>query len=310
MSGSGKSSLVNDVLYAALARRIHRATLDVGEHDEILGAEHIDKVINVDQSPIGNAPSSNPATYTGVFDLIRELFARLPEAKVRGYTINRFSFNRPGGRCEACEGNGQRCIEMHFLPDVWITCEECGGTRYKAETLEVKYKDKNIADVLSMRIVDALEHFENVPRIRHLLQTLVDVGLGYLELGQSAPTLSGGESQRVKLAAELGRPSTGKTLYILDEPTTGLHFDDLRKLLRVLHRFCENGNTVVCIEHNLDVVKTADWVIDLGPEGRKWRRADCGGGDARTDREGESVAYRRDSQGGARGVTARPRERS
>src|SRR4029078_3252692 len=216
VSGSGKSSLVNDVLDAALVRRIHRATIDVGEHDEILGAEHIDKVINVDQSPIGNAPSSNPATYTGVFDLIRELFARLPDAQVRGYNINRFSFNRPGGRCEACEGNGQRCIEMHFLPDVWITCEECGGARYKSDTLEVKYKGKSIADVLSMRISDALEHFQNVPKIRPMLQTLVDVGLGYLELGQSAPTLSGGESQRVKLAAELGRPSTGRTLYIRD----------------------------------------------------------------------------------------------
>jgi len=267
VSGSGKSSLVNDVMYNALARRIHRANVEPGGHDGLKGVEHIDKVINVDQSPIGNSPSSNPATYTGVFDLIRELFARLPEAKVRGYGINRFSFNRPGGRCEACEGNGQRRIEMHFLPDVWITCETCGGTRYKAETLDVRFKGRSIADVLSMRIADALELFANVPKVHRMLRTLADVGLGYLELGQPAPTLSGGEAQRVKLAAELGRPSTGKTLYVLDEPTTGLHFDDLRKLLNVLHRFCDLGNTVVCIEHNLDVIKTADWVIDLGPEG-------------------------------------------
>ncbi len=267
VSGSGKSSLVNDVVHKALARRIHRATTDAGGHDELRGVEHIDKVINVDQSPLGNSPSSNPATYTGVFDRIRELFAKLPEAKVRGYNVNRFSFNRPGGRCDACEGNGQRCIEMHFLPDVWISCEECGGMRYKRETLEVKYKGRSIADVLEMRINEALALFTNVPRIKRMLQTLADVGVGYLQLGQAAPTLSGGEAQRVKLAAELGRPSTGKTVYILDEPTTGLHFDDLRKLLDVLHRFCDMGNSVVCIEHNLDVIKTADWVIDLGPEG-------------------------------------------
>jgi excinuclease ABC subunit A len=267
VSGSGKSSLVNDVLYNAMARRIHRANIEAGGHDELRGVEFVDKVIDVDQSPIGNSPSSNPATYTGVFDLIRELFARLPDAKVRGYNVNRFSFNRPGGRCEACEGNGQRCIEMHFLPDVWVTCETCGGARYKAETLEVKYKNKSIADVLEMRISEALTLFENQPKVRRMLQTLADVGLGYLSLGQPAPTLSGGEAQRVKLAAELGRPSTGKTLYILDEPTTGLHFDDLRKLLEVLHRFCDLGNTVICIEHNLDVIKTADWIIDLGPEG-------------------------------------------
>jgi len=273
VSGSGKSSLVNDVLYPALARRIHRANAEPGGHDVIRGVEFIDKVINVDQSPIGNSPSSNPATYTGVFDLIRELFARIPESKVRGYGVNRFSFNRAGGRCEACEGNGQRCIEMHFLPDVWITCETCGGTRYKAETLDVKFKGRSIADVLAMRIGEALELFANVPKVRRMLQTLVDVGLGYLQLGQPAPTLSGGEAQRVKLAAELGRPSTGQTLYILDEPTTGLHFDDLRKLLDVLHRFCDLGNTVICIEHNLDVIKTADWIIDLGPEGGE------GGGD-------------------------------
>ncbi len=284
VSGSGKSSLVNDILYAALARRIHRANTEPGGHDEIRGVEFIDKVINVDQTPIGNSPTSNPATYTGVFDQIRELFARLPQAKVRGYNVNRFSFNRPGGRCDACEGNGQRCIEMHFLPDVWITCETCGGTRYKTETLEVKYKGRSIADVLSMRVSEALRHFANVPRIRRMLQTLEDVGLGYVQLGQAAPTLSGGEAQRVKLAAELGRPSTGKTLYILDEPTTGLHFDDLRKLLNVLHRFCDMGNTVVCIEHNLDVIKTADWVIDLGPEGGQ------GGGDVVAEGTPEKVA--------------------
>ncbi len=284
VSGSGKSSLVNDVLYNALARRIHRANVEAGGHDEVRGVEFIDKVINVDQSPIGNSPSSNPATYTGVFDLIRELFARLPDAKVRGYNVNRFSFNRPGGRCEACEGNGQRCIEMHFLPDVWVTCESCGGTRYKTETLEVRYKEKHIAEVLEMRISDALTHFENQPKVRRMLQTLVDVGLGYLSLGQPAPTLSGGESQRVKLAAELGRPSTGKTLYILDEPTTGLHFDDLRKLLEVLHRFCDLGNTVICIEHNLDVIKTADWLIDLGPEGG------IGGGEIVAEGTPETVA--------------------
>lgn len=284
VSGSGKSSLVNDVLYKALARRIHRASLEPGGHDELCGIEFVDKVINVDQSPIGNSPSSNPATYTGVFDLIRELFARLPEARVRGYNINRFSFNRAGGRCEACEGNGQRCIEMHFLPDVWVTCETCGGKRYKAETLEVKYKNRSIADVLEMRISDALALFENQPKVRRMLQTLADVGLGYLSLGQPAPTLSGGEAQRVKLAAELGRPSTGKTLYILDEPTTGLHFDDLRKLLDVLHRFCDLGNTVICIEHNLDVIKTADHLIDLGPEGG------IGGGEIVAEGTPEQVA--------------------
>ena len=293
VSGSGKSSLVSDVLYKALARRIHRANVEPGGHDGLRGVEYIDKVINVDQSPIGNSPTSNPATYTGVFDLIRELFARLPEAKVRGYNANRFSFNRPGGRCEACEGNGQRRIEMHFLPDVWVPCETCGGARYKAETLEVKFKGRSITEVLSIRIADALELFTNVPKIRRMLQTLADVGLGYLELGQPAPTLSGGEAQRVKLAAELGRPSTGKTLYILDEPTTGLHFEDLRKLLDVLHRFCDLGNTVVCIEHNLDVIKTADWVIDLGPEGG------AEGGQIVAEGKPEKVAATRGSHTGA-----------
>ncbi len=266
VSGSGKSSLVTEILYPALASRIHRAALTPGTHREILGIDHIDKVINVDQQPIGMAPSSNPATYTGVFDLVRAVFAKLPESKVRGYTINRFSFNRPGGRCDDCEGLGQVCHEMHFLPDVWVPCETCGGSRYQRETLEVRYKGKNIAEVLDMQVSQALEHFANVPKVRRFLQTLEDVGLGYLSLGQGAPTLSGGEAQRVKLAAELGRPSTGKTMYVLDEPTTGLHFDDLRKLLDVLHRLVDMGNTVICIEHNLDVIKTADWVIDLGPE--------------------------------------------
>jgi len=266
VSGSGKSSLINDILYPVLATRIHRARMPIGAHKELRGIDHVDKVINVDQQPIGNSPLSNPATYTGLFDIVRELFARLPESKVRGYTANRFSFNRPGGRCDDCDGLGQVCHEMHFLPDVWVPCETCGGSRYQRETLEVRYKGKNIADVLSMQVSEALTHFENVPKVRHLLQTLVDVGLDYLPLGQSAPTLSGGEAQRVKLATELGRPSTGRTVYILDEPTTGLHFDDLRKLLDVLHRFVDLGNTVVCIEHNLDVIKTADWIIDLGPE--------------------------------------------
>jgi len=266
VSGSGKSSLVTDILQPALAARLHRARSNPGAHDEIRGIEFIDKVINVDQQPIGNSPSSSPATYTGVFDPIREVFARLPDSKVRGYTINRFSFNRPGGRCDDCDGLGQVCHEMHFLPDVWVPCETCGGQRYQRETLEVRYKGRNIAEVLEMQVSEALEHFANIPKVRRLLQTLQDVGLGYLSLGQSAPTLSGGEAQRVKLAAELGRPSTGKTLYLLDEPTTGLHFDDLRRLLDVLHRFVDMGNTVICIEHNLDVIKTADWVIDLGPE--------------------------------------------
>jgi excinuclease ABC subunit A len=266
VSGSGKSSLVNEVLYNTLARKLHRARTSGAAHDEIIGLDRIDKIISVDQDPIGNSPSSNPATYTGVFDLIRQLFAQLPEAKVRGYPPRRFSFNQPGGRCETCEGNGQKRIEMHFLPDVWVECEVCHGARYNPETLAVKYKGKSIADVLSMRVGEALELFGNIPKIRSVLQTLSDVGLDYLSLGQSAPTLSGGEAQRVKLAAELARPSTGRTLYLLDEPTTGLHFDDVRKLLDVLNRLVDLGNTVITVEHNLDVIKTADWVIDLGPE--------------------------------------------
>ena len=253
---------------------------------------HVDKIINVDQSPIGNSPTSNPATYTGVFDAIRELYAKLPVSKVRGYGPNRFSFNRPGGRCEACQGMGQRCIEMHFLPDVWIECEHCKGTRYVAETLEATYHGQSIADVLSMRVSEALALFQRVPKVCRMLQTLDDVGLGYVQLGQSAPTLSGGEAQRVKLATELGRPSTGKTLYVLDEPTTGLHFDDLKKLLGVLHRLVDLGNTCICIEHNLDVIKTADWVIDLGPE------AAAGGGTVVVEGTPEVVAHTPDSHTG------------
>ncbi len=266
VSGSGKSSLVNEVLYNTLARKLHRARTAGAAHDNILGLEYVDKIINVDQDPLGNSPSSNPATYTGVFELIRELFARLPESKVRGYHPRRFSFNQKGGRCEACEGMGQKVIEMHFLPDVWVECDTCTGTRYNPETLAVRYHGKSIADVLSMRITEALALFNNIPKIRHILQTLEDVGLGYMALGQPAPTMSGGEAQRVKLAAELARPSTGKTLYLLDEPTTGLHFDDIRKLLEVLQRLVDLGNTVITVEHNLDVIKTADWIIDLGPE--------------------------------------------
>ncbi|HYV34564.1 MAG TPA: excinuclease ABC subunit UvrA, partial [Gemmataceae bacterium] len=266
VSGSGKSSLVNEILYNTLARRLNRARTVVGAHDDVVGLAHIDKVINVDQDPIGNSPSSNPATYTGVFDLIRQLFAQMPESKVRGYAAKRFSFNQKGGRCEACEGNGQKKIEMHFLPDVWVECDVCHGSRYNPETLAVKYKGKSIADVLTMRVSEALELFANIPKIRRVLETLADVGLEYMALGQAAPTLSGGEAQRVKLAAELSRPNTGKTVYLLDEPTTGLHFDDIRKLLDVLNRLVDLGNTVIVVEHNLDVIKTADWVIDLGPE--------------------------------------------
>ena len=266
VSGSGKSSLVEDVLYRALARQLHRAKEFPGTHDEIRGLEWINKVIRVDQQPLGQTPTSNPATFTGVFDLIRHLFSQLPEAKLRGYTPRRFSFNVPGGRCEKCEGNGQLKIEMHFLPDVWVECDSCRGRRYEPETLNVKYHGQSIADVLDMSCGQAVKLFENLPGIRRILQTLCDVGLDYLTLGQPAPTLSGGEAQRVKLAAELSRPDTGRTLYLLDEPTTGLHFDDLAKLLEVLHRLVDLGNTVVVIEHNFDVIKTADWVIDLGPE--------------------------------------------
>ncbi len=265
-SGSGKSSLVDDVLYAAAARRLHRAETFPGKHAAIAGWKHINKVIRVDQQPLGQTPASNAATFTGVFDLIRTLYAELPESRLRGYSARRFSFNIPGGRCEKCEGNGRLCIEMHFLPDVWVECDACNGRRYMPEMLAITYRGKSIADVLEMSCAEALRHFENFPRIRRILQMLCDVGLDYLPLGQSAATLSGGEAQRVKLAAELARPDTGRTLYLLDEPTTGLHFDDLAKLLEVLHRLVDLGNTVIVVEHNLDVIKSADWVIDLGPE--------------------------------------------
>jgi len=267
VSGSGKSTLVNDILYHALAQMLHRAQDRPGAHDRIEGAQHLDKVIDIDQSPIGRTPRSNPATYTGVFTLIRTLMARTPDARVRGYQPGRFSFNVKGGRCEACQGDGLVKIEMHFLPDVYVTCEVCKGKRYNRETLEVHYKGRNIAQILDMTVAEALEFFEPVPAIKQKLQTLHDVGLDYIRLGQSATTLSGGEAQRVKLATELSRRATGRTLYILDEPTTGLHFADIRRLLDVLNQLVDQGNTVAIIEHNMDVIKTADWIIDLGPEG-------------------------------------------
>jgi excinuclease ABC subunit A len=267
VSGSGKSTLVTDILYRALARHFYRAKVVPGAHDGIDGLQHIDKVIDIDQSPIGRTPRSNPATYTGLFTPIRELFTYLPESKIRGYGPGRFSFNVKGGRCEACGGDGLVKVEMHFLPDVYVPCEVCKGRRYNRETLEVRYKGKSIADVLDLTVADALDFFASQPRIRSKLELLNDVGLGYLHLGQSATTLSGGEAQRVKLATELSKRDTGRTLYILDEPTTGLHFEDVRLLLEVLHRLVDKGNTVVVIEHNIDVVKTADWIVDLGPEG-------------------------------------------
>jgi excinuclease ABC subunit A len=267
VSGSGKSTLVNDILYRALASMLHRAQDRPGAHDRIEGAQRIDKVVDIDQSPIGRTPRSNPATYTGVFTFIRTLFARTPEARMRGYQPGRFSFNVKGGRCEACQGDGLVKIEMHFLPDVYVTCDVCKGRRYNRETLDVHYKGMSIAAVLDMTVREALAFFDPVPVIKSKLATLDDVGLDYIRLGQSATTLSGGEAQRVKLATELSRRATGRTFYILDEPTTGLHFADIQRLLDVLNKLVEQGNTVVIIEHNLDVVKTADWVIDLGPEG-------------------------------------------
>jgi len=267
VSGSGKSTLVYDILYKALARKFYRSVEKPGKHDKILGAEHIDKVIVIDQSPIGRTPRSNPATYTGAFGHIRNLFSNLPDAKLRGYKPGRFSFNVEGGRCQACEGDGVKKIEMHFLPDIYIRCQVCKGKRFNQQTLEVKYKGKSISDVLEMSIDDAVDLFSNIPPIRNKLKTLQDVGLGYLELGQSATTLSGGEAQRVKLSAELSKKATGKTLYILDEPTTGLHFADVSRLLSVLNRLVDQGNTVLIIEHNLDVIKSSDYVVDLGPEG-------------------------------------------
>lgn len=267
VSGSGKSTLVNEVLYKSVAQKLNKAKAKPGEHKEIKGMEELDKVIDIDQSPIGRTPRSNPATYTGVFDDIRDVFSQTNEAKIRGYQKGRFSFNVKGGRCEACRGDGIIKIEMHFLPDVYVPCEICHGKRYNRETLEVKYKDKNISDILDMTVEDALEFFANIPKIKRKLQTIADVGLGYITLGQPATTLSGGEAQRVKLASELHRRSTGRSLYILDEPTTGLHVDDIARLLKVLQRLVENGDTVLVIEHNLDVIKAADYIIDLGPEG-------------------------------------------
>lgn len=267
VSGSGKSSLINEILYKRLAKELNRAKTRAGRHEEMLGLEKLDKVINIDQSPIGRTPRSNPATYTGLFDMIRDVFAQTTEAKVRGYQKGRFSFNVKGGRCEACSGDGIVKIEMHFLPDIYVPCEVCHGKRYNRETLEVKYKGKTISDVLDMTVEEALQFFENIPRIKNKLQTLYDVGLSYVQLGQSSTTLSGGEAQRVKLATELSRKSTGKTVYILDEPTTGLHTADVHKLVQILQRLTEGGNTIIVIEHNLDVIKTADYIIDLGPEG-------------------------------------------
>jgi excinuclease ABC subunit A len=267
VSGSGKSTLINDILYRALAQKLYRSMEPVAAHREILGAEQIDKVIEIDQAPIGRTPRSNPATYTGVFAPIRDLFSMLPESRERGYRPGRFSFNVKGGRCEACQGDGLRRIEMNFLPDVYVTCEVCRGRRYNSETLAVRYKGHSISDVLNLPASEALRLLENIPQIQQKLATLVEVGLGYVTLGQSATTLSGGEAQRIKLARELSKRQTGRTLYILDEPTTGLHFDDVRKLLAVLQRLVSLGNTVLIIEHHLDVIKQADWIIDLGPEG-------------------------------------------
>ena len=267
VSGSGKSTLVNEVLFKSVANRLHRARQRPGAHEQVLGLEQLDKIIQVDQSPIGRTPRSNPATYTGLFDVIRDLFSKTPEARARGYKAGRFSFNVKGGRCEVCRGDGQIKIEMHFLPDVYVPCEQCHGKRYNKETLEVRFKGKTIADVLDMPVEQALEFFVHIPKVHRRLQTLSDVGLGYLRLGQPATTLSGGEAQRVKLATELSKIATGRTLYILDEPTTGLHFADVQRLLEVLHRLVDSGNSVVVIEHNLDVIKTADRIIDMGPEG-------------------------------------------
>jgi len=267
VSGSGKSSLVNEILYKELARRLNRARFIPGKHDCVEGLEQLDKVINIDQSPIGRTPRSNPATYTGVFDMIRDLFASTQDAKARGYKKGRFSFNVKGGRCEACQGDGIIKIEMNFLPDIYVPCEVCDGKRYNRETLDIKYKGKNIFEVLDMTVEEALGFFEPIPSIYRKIKTLYDVGLSYVKLGQPSTTLSGGEAQRIKLATELSRRSTGKTVYVLDEPTTGLHFADVHKLIDILHRLAEGGNTVIVIEHNLDVIKTADYIIDIGPEG-------------------------------------------
>jgi len=270
VSGSGKSTLVNEILYRSLAREVYGSHEEPGAHDSIQGIENIDKVVRIDQAPIGRTPRSNPATYTGLFTPIRDLYAMLPESRERGYKPGRFSFNVKGGRCEACQGDGLKRIEMNFLPDVYVTCDVCRGRRYNRETLQVKFKTYSIADMLDATVEEALPLMENFPQIRAKLQTLLDVGLGYVHLGQSSTTLSGGEAQRIKLAKELSKRQTGRTFYLLDEPTTGLHFDDVRKLLGVLQRLVELGNTVVVIEHNTDVMKTADWIIDLGPDGGEY----------------------------------------
>ena len=267
VSGSGKSTLVNEILYKTIARELNGSTEKPGKCKEVKGLENIDKIVNIDQSPIGRTPRSNPATYTGVFDTIRDIFAEMNESKVRGYDKGRFSFNVPGGRCEACNGDGVLKIEMHFLPDIYVPCEVCHGKRYNKETLEVKYKGKSIYDVLDMTVEEALEFFDKIPKIKSKIQTLYDVGLGYIKLGQPSTTLSGGEAQRVKLATELSKKATGKTLYILDEPTTGLHIADVHKLVNILQRLVDTGNTIIVIEHNLDLIKTCDHIIDLGPEG-------------------------------------------
>ena len=267
VSGSGKSSLINEILVKAVSNKLYKSKEKPGKFDKILGLDNIDKLVAISQSPIGRTPRSNPATYTGVFDDIRELFTNTKEAKMLGFQKNRFSFNVKGGRCEACRGDGVKKIEMHFLPDVYVPCEVCHGSRYNQETLNIYYKGKNIADVLDMRVKEALEFFDNVPKIKNKLKVLEEVGLGYIKLGQSAPTLSGGEAERVKLAKELQKKATGKTLFVLDEPTTGLHADDIKKLLAILQKIVDNKDTVVIIEHNLDVIKCADYIIDLGPEG-------------------------------------------
>ncbi len=292
VSGAGKSTLVNQILYPAVARALHGSETPVGAHRKVEGLHEIDKVIDIDQSPIGRTPRSNPATYTKLFDAIREFFALLPEARMHGYTAGRFSFNVKGGRCEACEGDGVKRVEMHFLPDVYVPCEVCHGKRFNEATLQVKYNGLSIADVLDTTVDDALVLFKSHPQIQRALTTLADVGLGYIALGQSSPTLSGGEAQRVKLSRELSKRSTGRTLYILDEPTTGLHFEDIKKLLHVLDRLVEGGNTVVVIEHNLDVIKTADWIVDIGPDGGN------GGGMLVAEGTPEQVAEMRGSHTG------------
>ncbi|MBR0388102.1 MAG: ATP-binding cassette domain-containing protein, partial [Clostridia bacterium] len=292
VSGSGKSSLVNEIIYQHLAKKLNRAKTRAGKFDSMEGLERLDKIIMIDQSPIGRTPRSNPATYTGMFDLIRKLYALSPEAKARGYKENRFSFNVKGGRCEACQGDGLQKIEMHFLPDLYVPCEVCHGQRYNRETLEVTWQGKNIYEVLEMTVEEALPFFENHPQIRRKLETLADVGLGYMKLGQSSTTLSGGEAQRVKLATELSRKATGRTIYLLDEPTTGLHMADVDKLISVLQRLTDAGNSVLVIEHNLDVIKVADWIIDLGPEGGD------GGGTLVAEGTPEQVAKTKESYTG------------